>query len=229
MAVTVPVVLWGAWRLMNDQEFQLLGTFVSRVEVTSPLVALTIDDGPGESVWELLRTLDAVNVRATFFVNGLALSEDPRKGRALISAGHELGNHTFSHRRMIFRSQGFIGNEIERTDALIQQAGQRGPILFRPPYGKKLLALPYYLMRTRRVSVMADIQPDSRRRLRDAAAMVRYTLDETKPGSIVLLHALGLRASHDAIPGIVAGLRSRGYRFVTTSELLAEASTASSQ
>jgi len=221
-SVIVPAVLWAAWRLMNRQDFQLMGVLVSRVEATRQVVALTIDDGPGETVWEVMRTLDGLNVRATFFVNGGALSEDPGKARALVSAGHELGNHTFSHQRMIFRSQGFIRDEIERTDALIREAGHQGTILFRPPYGKKLLALPYYLMRTHRTTVMADIQPDSRSRTRDAPAMVRYVLNSTRPGSIVLLHALGIRASHEALPGIVSGLRSRGYRFVTTSQLLAE-------
>lgn len=162
------------------------------------MVALTIDDGPGEAVWQVMHTLDGLGVRATFFVNGRALEEAPDRARALVAAGHEKGNHTFSHRRMIFRSQRFIREEIERTDALIRAAGYDGPILFRPPRSKKLLGLPLYLMRTGRTTVMAEVLPD--RRPRDAAAMVAYAVERTRPGSIVLLHALGMPASRDALP-----------------------------
>lgn len=214
-----PAEVSAAWRLINSEDFQLLGRIVARGETSAPVVALTIDDGPGEAVWQVLRTLDGLGVRATFFVNGRALEEAPDRARALVAAGHELGNHTFSHRRMIFRSQRFIREEVERTDALIQAAGYGGPILFRPPYSKKLLGLPLYLMRTGRTTVMADVLPD--RRPRDAVAMVAYAVERTRPGSIVLLHALGMPASREALPGIVKGLQERGYRFVTVSELLA--------
>jgi peptidoglycan-N-acetylglucosamine deacetylase len=223
-SVILPVELVAAWRLMNRQDFQLMAPLVSRVETTRQVVALTIDDGPGKTIQDVMRTLDGLRVRATFFVNGGALSEAPERARALVAAGHEIGNHTFSHQRMIFRSQGFIRDEVERTDTLIRDAGHQGAILFRPPFGKKLLALPYYLKRTHRTTLMADIQPDSL--FRDTADMVRYALHNTRPGSVVLLHALGRPASHEAIPGIVHGLRNQGYRFVTASELLAEAPSA---
>ena len=219
VALIAPAHLLAAWRLMNHQGFQLVGPLISRVETSARVVALTIDDGPGHAVWEVVRVLDELAVPATFFVNGRALAADLGPARVLVAAGHELGNHTFSHRRMIFRSQQFIRDEIEQTDDLIRDAGHQGPILFRPPHGKKLLALPYYLVRTSRTTVMADVQPDNRPR--DAAATVAFVLERTRPGSIVLLHALGVRASRTALPGIVWGLRSRGYRFVTVSELLA--------
>lgn len=223
----VPAGVSGAWRLMNHQEWQLLGGLVARVETSAPLVALTIDDGPGETVWEVMETLGRLGVRATFFVNGRSLEEHPERARALVAAGHELGNHTFSHRRMIFRSQRFTREEIERTDALIRDAGHGGPIWFRPPYGKKLLGLPYYLRRMGRTAVMADVQPDSARR--DAARMVAFALERTRPGSIILLHALGVTASRHALPGVVTGLQARGYRFVTVGKLFEIWSTEAEQ
>ncbi|MEU0564145.1 polysaccharide deacetylase family protein [Nonomuraea sp. NPDC005983] len=61
-----------------------------------------------------------------------------RRRRWLVSAGHELGNHTYTHCRMVFVSPDTVAAEVEPTNAVIRQAGQRGEIPFRPPTGKKL-------------------------------------------------------------------------------------------
>jgi peptidoglycan/xylan/chitin deacetylase (PgdA/CDA1 family) len=216
--LVAPPEAYGAWTLMNAPGFQVFGRLVERVETSEPVVALTIDDGPGSSAPEVLKILDGLGVKATFFVNGNALDRSVETAASIVAAGHELGNHAYSHSRLIFHSQGFLERELTETDELIRQAGHRGTIHFRPPHGKKLFGLPYYLARTGRMTVMADVQPDSH--ARTATAMVRFALDRTTSGSIVLLHALGLEASRDALPDVVVGLRQRGYRFVTISELL---------
>ena len=203
---------------MKSQTFQVVGPLISRVETSESLVAMTLDDGPGEGGAEILSMLGELGIRATFFVQGSSALEHIDIVRALASAGHELGNHTFSHRRMVFRSGEFIRAEVERTDFVIRQAGYPGMIRFRPPYGKKLLALPLYLARTGREAVMADVQPDTH--FTDAPSMVAYALERTRPGSIVLLHPWFRPASREALPVIVRGLQDRGYRFVTVSELL---------
>src|SRR5690606_40623074 len=72
--------------------------------------------------------------------------------RRMVEEGHELGNHTYTHRRMVLVSPRTIRAEIEPTDSLIRAAGQRGPIHFRPPYGSRVVGLPWYLARTDRKS-----------------------------------------------------------------------------
>lgn len=219
LALLLPLEGKGLLLLMNSRRFQVLGEIVPRVEGTDSIVALTIDDGPTQRTAEFLQMLDELDVRATFFVVGSGVAEDPESARQMVLAGHELGNHSYSHRRMIGRSLGFIRSELERTDSLIRAAGFTGDIHFRPPNGKKLVALPYFLARTGRRNVMVDIEPDSYIR-RDPDAIVRHVLERTRPGSIIILHVFGVPASWEAVPGIVEGLRSRGYRFVTISELL---------
>jgi chitin deacetylase len=69
-----------------------------------------------------------------------------------------------------------------------------------------------------------DVEPESYPEIAaDAGRIVSHVLDETRPGSIILLHVMNERRAETmkAIPGIIEGLRSRGYRFVTVSELLA--------
>jgi peptidoglycan/xylan/chitin deacetylase (PgdA/CDA1 family) len=218
------VFLYGTLQLSRSRTFQLFGELVDRVETDRPVVALTFDDGPIEALTDsLIRVLDARRVQATFFITGAELAENVEAGARLVAAGHELGNHTYSHQRMVRRSQAFIRNEIESTDSLIRAAGHAGPIHFRPPFGHKLLGLPYYLSRTGRTSITWDIEPDS---YPDVAAtadgIVSHVLERVRPGSIILLHPWygSRRTSLEAVPALVDSLLARGYQVTTVDELL---------
>ncbi|GAB2928806.1 polysaccharide deacetylase family protein [Nonomuraea fastidiosa] len=212
----------GLYELMNARTFQLAGDLTDRVATGEKVVALTFDDGPDEHTPEIIDVLAEQRVRATFFVVGSQVEARPQDARALVAAGHQLANHTYNHRRMVFVSPATVASEIERTDAAIRRAGQRGEILFRPPTGKKLLVLPLYLAGNQRRTVMWDVEPDSGK-TPTATEIVTAVRKETKPGSIILLHPwyAGGRNTREAIKGLITGLREDGYRFVTVSELLA--------
>jgi peptidoglycan/xylan/chitin deacetylase (PgdA/CDA1 family) len=125
---------------------------------------------------------------------------------------------------MIAKSYAFVQQQIEETDRLIRAAGYVGEIQFRSPYGKKLVVLPYYLWRTGRQNIFWDVAPEAYLEVAtDPDKMVEHVLTEVRPGSIILMHVMGRKraASRQALPGIIQGLRERGYRFVTVSELLA--------
>ena len=211
--------------LARSRTVQLSGTLVHRVPTTQPRVALTFDDGPtGAVVDSVLSVLAARGVRATFFVTGRELAEAPDAGRRLVAAGHELGNHTWSHRRMVLVRAATVRAEVEPTDSLIRRAGHRGPIHFRPPYGYKLLALPRHLARTGRTTVMWDVEPDSYAEVAERPErIVRHVLERVRPGSIVLLHVWypSRATSLAAVGPLVDSLRGRGYQVGTVSELLA--------
>ncbi|KWX23117.1 polysaccharide deacetylase [Mycolicibacterium wolinskyi] len=220
LVVIIAVTAGGYW-VSNARTFQLAGRLVDRVDTTDKVVALTLDDGPTDLTPEVLEILADAHVPATFYLTGRELEAAPAQGKAIAAAGHEIGNHSYSHRRMVLMSPDTVADEVERTDAAIRATGYQGPITFRPPYGKKLWALPHYLSERDRISVTWDVEPDSATGA-DADAIVAETLDKVRPGSIILLHVMyGSReASRAAIPRIVDELRSDGYRFVTVSELL---------
>jgi peptidoglycan-N-acetylglucosamine deacetylase len=215
---------FAAWRISKAASFQLLGEPITRVETTSRVVALTFDDGPNpQYVDDILEVLRAEQVHATFFVVGRELARYPELGTKLVGAGHELGNHSYTHVRMLARSRDFIRGEIEQTDAEIRRSGYRGEIQFRPPNGKRLLALPWVLHEMGRRLTLWDVAPDSEDPAISPARLVERIHDEVRPGSIVLLHVMGLQGetSRAALPAIIHELKSRGYRFVTVSELVA--------
>jgi peptidoglycan/xylan/chitin deacetylase (PgdA/CDA1 family) len=190
-------------------------------------VALTFDDGPTTALTDsIVKVLASRDVRATFFVIGADVGKAPEAARALVDAGHELGNHSFTHRRMILRGPRSIRSEVERTDSLLRVAGVREPIYFRPPYSYKLVVLPWVLWRSGRTTVTWDIEPDS---YPDVAAtadgIVRHVLDRVQPGSIILLHPWypSRATSLAAVPVLIDSLQARGYRVTTVRDLLSGA------
>jgi peptidoglycan-N-acetylglucosamine deacetylase len=230
MAVAVPLAGGATWRLVNSRTFQFFGEIVPRVETSERVVALTFDDGPSPAhTKRVLSLLERERAKATFFLIGSELARHAELGRRILAAGHELGNHSFSHPRMVGQSLRQVREEVETTDRLLREAGAQGPIHFRPPFGKKLLVLPYYLGRTGRKAILWDVEPETYPEVAgDARRIVRHVLERTRPGSILLLHPMSdvREPSREALPGIIRGLRERSYRFVTVSELLRSAALA---
>ena len=155
------LVLLGTYKLMNSRTYQLFGGLTEQIETNQKLVALTFDDGPTKNVSQILPLLDKYNAKATFFLIGEEIEKHPEEAKKIVEAGHQIGNHTYSHNRMVFKTPSYIKEEIEKTDQLIQKAGYKGEIDFRPPNGKKLVGLPYYLNKNNRDTITWNIEPDS--------------------------------------------------------------------
>jgi len=214
----------GAFRLSKATTFQLFGEIVPRVDTDKRVVALTFDDGPSPEVREVLATLAEKNVKATFFLIGVQISENPEDAKAIVAAGHQVGNHSWQHDRMVLKSQAFIAREIEETDKQIRKAGYQGEIEFRAPFGKKLVGLPWYLSQHHRRHITWDVAPDSAPPGDGHTdRIIASVLAETKPGSIILLHPQykNRAATRAAIAPIIDGLRARGFTFLTIEQLLA--------
>jgi peptidoglycan/xylan/chitin deacetylase (PgdA/CDA1 family) len=228
VALVVAIVIGAAiavWAISRSRDFQLFGEIVNRVETDEKLVALTFDDGPTpDYTADVLALLAAKDVKATFFVIGSDAVRHPDEMRAIVLAGHEVGNHTYSHDDMTWADEAKAAKEIEQTDAAIRASGYTGEIHFRPPFGKKLIGLPLYLAKHDRTTVTWDVEPESFDEVAATAnGMASHVLANTTPGSIIILHVMykARETSRQALPAIIDGLKERGFRFVTVSELLA--------
>ena len=217
------LVLAATYWLMNARCFQLVGELVCRGDGTRAQVALTFDDAPVPQTTEaVLATLAEKQVRGTFFAIGAQMAAQPQLAQRIVAAGHQLANHSWSHPRFLLKSPAFIAREIDDTEAQIRAAGHRGKAYFRPPYGKKLLGLPWALARRGITTVMWDVDAD-RFRAQGVEAMVAQTVTAARPGSIILLHPFCVdecAADRAALPLIIDGLRARGLEPVTVAELL---------
>jgi len=155
------IALAATYWLMNARCFQLVGDLVCRGDGTRPQVALTFDDAPLPHTTEaVLATLAEKRVRGTFFAIGAQLAAQPQLAQRIAAEGHQLANHSWSHPRFLLKSPAFIAREIDDTEAQIRAAGYRGKAYFRPPYGKKLLGLPWVLKQRGMTTVMWDVDAD---------------------------------------------------------------------
>jgi peptidoglycan-N-acetylglucosamine deacetylase len=99
-------------------------------------LALTYDDGPNHPhTQRLLDVLAQYNARATFFLIGKYVRQRPEIARAVQAAGHEIGNHTYSHPNLIFVSAARLRQELEDCNKVLEDALGITPRLFRPPFG----------------------------------------------------------------------------------------------
>lgn len=221
--VCLLALLFAGYKISSSRSFQFFANIISRVETEEKLVALSFDDGPTEKAGSILKLLQEHDVRATFFVTGRELEENPDWGVSLVENGHELGNHSYTHPRLILKRYSFIKKEIEATDQLIRKAGYRGEIYFRPPGCKKLFMLPLYLRLNNRLTVTWDLEPDSIAALQDnSRKMAEYVIENARPGSIILMHVMyeSREESIKALPEIITGLRQKGFELVTIGQLL---------
>lgn len=204
---------------MNARDYQLFGPITSRVETQEKVVALTFDDGPTDNTGAILSLLDDYEVKATFFLIGQDIEEHPEEAKKIVEAGHQIGNHTYSHKRMVLKSPSFIKKEIEKTDALIANIGYQETPKVRPPYGKKLIGFPYYLNKHQRETITWNLEPDTF--FTKTEDKINYVKENIQPGSIILLHPMYDQTDNElqTIEGILQSLTDEGYTFVTVDDL----------
>ncbi len=191
--------------------------------------ALTFDDGPSEDTGRVLDVLEGFNVRAAFFMVGAHVERLPRVARSVAERGHEIGNHSYSHPIYLYRTGRETRRQLERAQAVIEDATGVRPRLARPPCGVRT---PAYFAAARELG-LRTVQWDvagfdwTRRR---APAIARAVLGGARAGSIILLHDGDSERKHDrretvaALPLIIGGLGRRGLRVAPLSELLTDES-----
>ena len=190
-----------------------------------PRLALTFDDGP-DPEWtpRLLDALGTAGVRGTFFLIGERAARAPGLVRRMVSEGHEVGNHSWSHRSLWLCGPRATAEQIRRAHDRLGDLTGAAPRHFRPPWGMVNAAMFPILRRLGERCVFWSIQPEGQRPA-PAARQVAYVLGRAHAGAIVDLHdAEGTRAAParlmEALPALLEGLRGRGWQLTTVADLL---------
>jgi peptidoglycan/xylan/chitin deacetylase (PgdA/CDA1 family) len=197
-------------------------------------VALTFDDGPDPVFTpRILAILAQFNARATFFVIGKQAEQHPAVVRAIVDAGHEVGNHTYRHRPFWLLSPHQTREEIDRGAHVLTAILGEPPRYFRPPWGRLNLEAVRHSTRARQQRVLWSLRAEGWLPLASPETIVRLVAQRLHPGAIIGLHdGGGLRHTPArmaaALPALLRLIRERGYRCLTLSELLPEAPTAPS-
>ena len=189
--------------------------------VESSTVAMTFDDGPHPKLTpKLLDMLKERNIKATFFVIGKCVAEFPDIAKRIVDEGHEIANHSWSHPQLTKLSPSAFASEIAQTNEAIEKATGIRPVTMRPPYMDINATL------TKRLNdeyglcvILWSVDPQDWK-IRKSEHVSSHIIKNTAPGSIILAHDIH-PSTIDAMPPALDALQSKGYKFVTVTELIA--------
>ncbi len=204
---------------------RLFGPSVYRGPGLRRSIALTFDDGPSPTTPHLLDYLAAQKIRATFFQCGMNVERNPAIAQAVLAAGHEVGNHTYSHPHLYLKSRARIDREITQAQDIISRHLGTAPTLLRAPYGQRWFGIGTVQKRLGLLGVMwTVIGHDWHWPADQVAALV---VRKASPGGIVCLHdGRGVHPNHDvgsmldAVKRVVPALKDQGYSFESVTTLL---------
>ena len=200
---------------------QVKESVVSQGSSSLPEVALTFDDGPSIYTPQVLSTLQANSVHATFFCVGEWVSYYPNYVQQEYSAGNVVANHTWDHPDLTTLSSVSVQTQISKTSALIQQTIGVQPTLFRPPYGAINDSVKGQVAQINLTPVLWSIDTQDWTKP-GSNAIVNAVVGQAGNGDIVLMHDGGGDRSQTvaALPRIIKGLRDHGLQMVTVPQLI---------
>jgi peptidoglycan-N-acetylglucosamine deacetylase len=197
---------------------------IKKVQTNKPWIALTFDDGPDpQETIKILDILKEYNAAATFFVIGEQGHKYPDILQREVSEGHEMANHSFSHREFRHLSGMEIMQEISKSEDEIYSITGQHTKLFRPPGGYYNNTIVETAENAGYTVILWTWYQDSKDWSKPGVQqIVNRVISNAHPGDIVLFHdrISGKSQTAKALRGILPVLQQQGYRFVTVSQLI---------
>lgn len=185
------------------------------IDPSRPMVALTFDDGPYAPVGnQIMDCLAQYGGKATFYVVGNRCASYRDEMQRMVAEGHEIGNHTYSHKYLQKLGAAEIQSQIQKGSEAIQAAAGVAPATVRLPGGNKNATV---LANVNAPMIMWNIDTLDWK-TRNTQSTVNAVLGNIKDGDIVLMHEL-YAATGNAAVQIIPALTQQGYQLVTVSEL----------
>jgi peptidoglycan/xylan/chitin deacetylase (PgdA/CDA1 family) len=192
-------------------------------------IALTYDDGPNDPhTLRLLEVLATHGTQATFFLIGRYARQRPDIVREIAQAGHVVGNHTFTHPLLIFKSEAEIGQQLSECRATLQDAVGQHSNLFRPPFGGRRPAVLRVARELGLEPVMWNVTGYDWN-APPAVVIERKVARQIRGGDVILLHDgghkhMGADRSQTVIATdrMITRYKAEGYRLLTIPQMMAE-------
>jgi cellulose synthase/poly-beta-1,6-N-acetylglucosamine synthase-like glycosyltransferase/peptidoglycan/xylan/chitin deacetylase (PgdA/CDA1 family) len=219
-----------------DETYPSLPTnyVIRRIGQVDKKLALTFDDGP-DPQWtpEILDILKAKHVPATFFVIGANMEAHPGLVQRILSEGHEVGNHTYTHPNLADTPPAAVRLELNATQRLFEALTGRSMRLLRPPYlgdaeptdAEEIVPIEE-AQKLGYITVGTHVDTLDWKMLPVDQMMNLVQKEVANPnddlrGNIILLHDSGGDRSQTVklLPVLIDTMRAKGYSFVPVSEL----------
>lgn len=195
-----------------------------RVPTTRPIIALTFDDGPDPTVTpRVLEILRREQVVATWFITGSAAAEHPELVRSILGDGHQIANHMWDRTSAWTLSPRELATSVSATAGVAASDDMR--TLLRPASGWIRPSSAAWARRNGYLIVIGSVYTNDP--LKPPTRYMKWAVPRmARPGDIIVLHVgAGRERTADALPEIIARLRTKGLNPVRLSDLLAARST----
>lgn len=189
----------------------------TQLDVHTPQIALTFDDGPSYYTKELLEGLKEREVCASFFLLGKNIEGREDTVKRMYEDGHLIGNHTYDHVKLTALSTDDACEQVDKTRKLIYKITGYNTLYVRPPYGLWPEEMEYCVTM---IPVMWDVDPEDWTS-GDVDGIVKKVVSSARDGGIILMHD-NYDTSVEAALEIVDQLKKQGYEFVTVDDLVCD-------
>lgn len=208
-----------AWGSFDIRLSYFTKTLNSDANNSNREIAITFDDGPHEMTEKILDLLLKFNVKATFFCIGKQIEQNPEVFKRIISEGHVVGNHSYSHSNSIgFFSTKKIIEEISQTNYIIASFLNKKAKLFRPPFGVTNPNIAKAVKQSKMDVIGWNIRSLDTV-IKDVEDVFQRVKNKIVPGGIILLHDTSEK-SVIVLERLLLFLQSENYKIVTIDKLL---------
>ncbi len=177
------------------------------------VVVLSFDDGPRrETTPKVLDILKRYDVKAMFFVTGYGVRDNADLLMRMAREGHAIGTHTVTHANLRGLNREQMLREITPVNEEVEKVTRERVKYFRPPFGAYDQAV-LEVLKELNLQIITWTTGSLDWQTKDPATVTRNVLDHVYPGAVVLLHDTH-EHTVEALPGIIEGLRAKGYAFV---------------
>jgi peptidoglycan-N-acetylglucosamine deacetylase len=195
---------------------------IARFETSEPWVCLTFDDGPidgkTQRIIEILRRHKA---KATFYVIGERIGENMDALRSMVRAGHEIGNHTYTHPNLAqLDDVEQIRKEIEGCQQVVGALTGEAPVTFRAPFFGRDERVQAVLESLGLPSVLCSADTRDWDPKIEQEELLERAIAGLKPGAILLMHEFSDKTIA-MLPLLLAEMELRGLRSITVAEAIA--------
>lgn len=187
--------------------------------INKKCIALTFDDGPHQvNTPKLLNVLKKEKIKTTFFCSGAECEKHPELIKETKNMGHEIGNHSFRHKRLKEIGAKDYQKDILRTNEIIYKNTGIKPILYRAPYGELNLRI-LRIVRINKMIYTGWTVDSNDSYINGKEELIKYlSKQDIKRGDILLFHE-DYEHTIEAMPEIIGLLKGQGFSFETVSGL----------
>ncbi|WP_034549589.1 LysM peptidoglycan-binding domain-containing protein [Carnobacterium funditum] len=203
-------------------------SYITKGNTSAKTVALTFDDGSdGKNITKILQTLKSNNIKATFFITGKAAENHPLWIKSIVTNGHDVGNHSYSHPDFTKISATQIKIELDKAEAAIKKAsGKTTKPYFRAPFGAVNNTMLQAVGNAGYSKTIGWTIDTVDWKGVSSSAITTKVVNNATPGMIILMHVgEGATGTPGSLQSMITQLKAKGYQFVTISQMLNNTTT----